>query len=329
MRYLLLLCMLMPMSLCAQKTFQLELYKHVLKLTDDKSYITFFHDYQPKNQITPALTSEESGDIIIEGNLSPVMGIIRPDSTRSDFFQRLRISVPVNINIRLTNGDSSPMTPPSNQVGFKMDYALFSKCEPLNTSPLFFLTSEVRHYSNGQGPGSLFQGDATGNRNDYAAGDFSTNYLRNALTYSQFIGSQKKNLISARAFYQRDFHLNDVLQFLPIQNGRYGKNRIGFVATYEIFSNILANQMHQLFPVLAKDESRYALSPIIETEIINIMDNAITEETLSIRVRVILGFDALNGFGLLYQYYQGRDYLNIRYDLPIKYHSIGLHFRPF
>ncbi|MBV6642402.1 MAG: hypothetical protein KI791_16910 [Cyclobacteriaceae bacterium] len=294
-------------------TLKRDLFFEYLKNANEPSYITFIDNYKPTTTLTPSLRAEDGKDIVIEGHLAPSYYIIKPQSNKLG----MALSFQGAFTLRLVKDESSPMIPPSNKAGFRFDYLM-------GTDGIFttFFTSELMHYSNGGSPGSIdsLLLDTQGIlRNDYVKGDFSTNYLRLGQTLifnTRYFG--QKNYLHAYLYYQRDMHINDLLNYFPIQEGRYGYHRIGT-------SLVLSSTWLGLF---SKKEHFATLryEPTIILDKAEILGETGTSNRMANKLQIIISAPVLGETGIFTQFYWGRDYLNIRYDLPVFYWSFGAAF---
>ena len=290
-----------------------DLFFEYLKNANEPSYLTFADKYRPTTTPNPKLRAEDGKNTVIEGHLAPSYYIIKPQSNKLG----VALSFQGMFTLRLVKDESSPMIPPSNKAGFRLDYLL-------GTDDIFttFFTTEFMHYSNGGSPGSIdsLVLDTLGIlRNDYVNGDFSTNYLRVGQTLifnTRYFG--QKNYTYAYLYYQRDMHINDLLNYFPIQEGRYGYHRVGMnLVLSSTWRGVFSKEEH--FATL-----RYEPSIILDKA--EIMGQSVTKNRMANKLQLIISAPKLGETGIFTQFYWGRDYLNIRYDLPIFYWSFGATF---
>jgi len=303
-----------------------ELFFDYLKNGNDRSYLTMFNSYSLRVQDeskNPDFNEIEGTSVTLEGHIAPSYYMIKPGAIRLKGLRNLALSFQGAFTLRLIKESSSPMLPPNAKAGFRLDYIVGSK-----KRSTVFLSSELMHYSNGGAPGSIDSVllENTGViRNDYESGDFSTNYFRLGGSYVTYYNvGRYYGYFNANPYYQQDFHGGELLNYFDIQKGRYGYHRLGlnlsFYQNYKgpIFDkkNFIALRYEPV--VILKDAEILA----------NSVENSVrdTDYRWSHLFQLTLGFEALGETGLFFQYYTGRDYLNIRYDQPISYFIIGLSF---
>jgi len=310
------------------------------------------------NQERP-LTPEEGGDgyvaeAYIDYNLpifqKRVFQVDRKDDVIRPFLGYSRFRLNYGFNVRIANAPSSPILPPTNRFGFAYDFPIFFKTQTNNItsnpeidhrqeSPGFLIkfkkfasarftenaddanvhfwygTIFLNHYSNGQNEGVLIDGF---NRNDYLSGDFSTNHLRVSMTYN--IRTKRRYLWSFNLGYQRELELDG--SFLTLmdeqRDARYGLNRLNGHLQYRsgLFKIIKHKYLYSML--------RFEWETILDQNLENYpYDN---KYRFNFHVFYKLSHLYVRSASLIFHYYWGRDYLNIRYDNPIQSIQVGLSF---
>ena len=161
----------------------------------------------------------------LEGNLAYRFTIYRGKYYNYKFFQRMRPSLDVDMLVRLTKDNSSPLLPSSNKIGLGMDYLLSSLAGlKKENATLLWTTMQLHHYSNGQAD-SFFVSNPI-QRNNYRSGDFSTNYFRFMLNVANT--SQQRNIVSGGLGYQRQIDLGGPLSSSKELDHYYGSDRALF-----------------------------------------------------------------------------------------------------
>lgn len=292
----------------------------------------FLKSSKHKKRVYELEEAEGGRGYLLEPSLDLNFPIIQGKVDGRPFWNTSRISIHYGFNTRVVNTKSSPILPPTNRIGIRVDKILFETVSGTRWFPwsfkyvvpvmpevgerihLVYFSALLEHYSNGQN-GDKFKfptSAADPNRNNYLNGDFSTNFFRFNFTYS---GLYKKRtlLFTASMGMQFDFGRNNgILTFFEEQNKRYGKVRL--LNTLQV----------RLLPINDKHEIRIRL----ENQLIFCDCANYPYEGNRYRNGTALFFEYnplnLKTIGLLIHFYRGRDYLNIRYDDPIFIGHIGM-----
>lgn len=283
---------------------------------------------------------------IMEANINARTPIAMGRNHGNSFWQTSRLTFDAGFNVRMASDSSSPLLPNNNVVGLSIDKVLWNSItrgairrgnldysftdwnaleQPLHN---ISLNLSVHHYSNGQPPG-FFLKDTVNSvvrvRNDYRKGDFSTNYVRAGLTYS-FLSS-KRNLFSANLTYRWDGTIGGPLVYSEEQKRAYGHHRLeGFLQYRVLLEGRQSDKTVQ--DICEGDTIRRKLQYFHEffirwepSIILDDISQAHTPDGKSHRFgqHLFLGYTRPNwrSFGFIIHLYSGRDYSNIRYDLPI------------
>lgn len=120
-----------------------------------------------------------------EANLAPYYVMFKGRDMQRDWLKRFSIAFEPQMTFRiyLVKAQSYPVRPPNFQPKFHFNYFIHKKLDPLTTR-FQYLTLTVAHLSNGQ-PRPFFL-DPDRKIVNLRNGNFSTNYLRLAYTFSQF-----------------------------------------------------------------------------------------------------------------------------------------------
>ncbi len=184
-----------------------------------------------------------------------------------------------------------------------------------------FASFYLHHYSNGQDTGVFVSPGV--NRNNYLGGDFSTNFWR--VSYSWHQHNRSRNHVGLTLGYQKEIGNDDgFLSFRQEQENRYGRQRIVFIG--QVLSRIPQTDF-ALFEI-----GRYLFRSMrFRTEVQYILDSDDLVDyphdkkyPFGIHFYADFHFRSIPSMGLMFHYYRGRDYLNIRYDDPITAWQIGL-----
>ncbi len=331
------------------------------------SYLSFLPVVN--NQLSPSIPLREGEGKrnlhILEGNIYARIPIAMGRNHAHNFWQTSRLTFDAGFNIRMARDSSSPLIPNNNIFGFTVDKVLWNSVthqdpkkdwpfidwlnfkDPLNptlSQPLHNLSLELgaHHYSNGQQPGFYLRdtvGGVARQRNDYRKGDFSTNYVRTGLTYS-FL-SRKRNLFSANLSYQWDGTFFGPLNYSEEQERTYGHHRLKGFLQYRLLVK-RKTKSAKIADVCADDTTRRSLQYYRDI-VIRWEPELILDDLSQTRIpdgkdhrfsqHFFLEYTQPNwrAFGLILHVYTGRDYSNIRYDMPVIAYMVGLavHFNKY
>ncbi len=271
------------------------------------------------------------------------------------FYQTSRITFDYGFNKRIVTGESSPLVPSNNIFGisvFKSIWNNYTNHPSIRANRRHYsfdnfaelerglrelsFSATLNHYSNGQPPGVFLEDSINGElarRHDYREGDFSTNYLKIGLTYSDLKDS--RNLLSANFSLQFDFAIGETLGFTEEQKKSYGQMRLkSFVQHRWLF---LRKYRPSIISDACNPEDRpcrrvnYFSELIVRWEGEHIVGdlsdyNNGASEKFRFGQHLYLQFTRPNwrALGLVIHLYQGRDYSNIRYDMPVFAAMAGL-----
>lgn len=322
-----------------------EMVNHTMDTELPESYVGLGNWFNPlDNRVLPLTPEEGSENYTVEAFIPIKFALLqqreknieRNSKRYSSFFTYSRLFIDYGFHVRVPKGEvSSPILPPTNRWGIRFDKmfnvradgeflnngAVHVKREELvpervdsnKTYSYHNLSIYLHHYSNGQGAGSLV--DPAVNRNDYLSGDFSTNFIRGSWGYHQY--KPNNYLFGIYAGFQREIGNDDgFFSFRAAQENRYGKNRIMAGALFNKAINLgwLAEQINfraDIEWILDNKSSLYEYP----------YDN---KHPLALHLFVDLPLKKLRAMGIMFHYFRGRDYLNIRYDDPVSAFQIGL-----
>lgn len=313
------------------------------------NYLAVLPQYFGLDRPIPLMDGEGERGYILEGNLDQIYTVYRGRIFDTQFWQTSTISIRYSPIVRLSlDEDSKPAMPLNNKLGLRIDKGIWDNVSekdnheqldtvkfqmemaPNNNLQYIYLTINAAHYSNGMRSGSYIN-DTTVIRNDYADGNFSTNYANISFTYSSL---KNNKLRSVSLGYQREFGFKGVAEYTDEQVGRYGYNRILTTAQYRfkpfaLWGNRKKECMKYFYwydyhkDTLIKIKRMAEFRLRFESECI--IDNS---DKLELYDRSNLYrfsghlFAEINPWkwrtvGMFIHAFYGRDYLNIRYDDPI------------
>lgn len=314
------------------------------------SYVLLLPHYFGIDRAVPLGDGEGQNQYLIEGNIDLTYPILQGRNQSRHWNQSNKLSFHYNPALRMTRDSSSPIYPTNQKVGLKWEYIFsnnYTKKDILKNDPFFYASRDnwkstsgsfkmwnlelnVMHYSNGQPPGSNITDSLTGiTRNDYRNGDFSTNYVQ-----ALFIRSilNQDHLFSFGIGAQLDGGIGDTFAYTEDQEGAYGHWRLNGFVQYRstphaygkaILWSDFRNQ--KIYKVKKLIEHRFRLNyNFILDDLSNY--NKSQEYRVSAHFIYQLNFIKARSAGLVFHFYTGRDYFNIRYDDVIYGFGFGCSF---
>lgn len=312
------------------------------------SYLCVPYFKNIENPAIPLRDGEGKKGYFFEGNLFYQTPILMGRNHGNHLWQTSRLTFDYGFNIRMALDPSNPLLPNNNIIGLTYDKGIWdshthmpfwkrdttysfrdwnNRAEPLTN---LSMNITAHHYSNGQPPGFFVYDTINGQayrRNNYLHGDFSTNYLQIGFTLSHLYVS--RSLLSFKLAYQRDGQFVGPFAFTPEQKKSYGQDRIkGFlqykfvwrgkperratIASYVCDSGCEKPQVHLM--------KAYELTARVEYEyIMGDLSLYPHQNKYRFNPHFYLQFTRPNwrALGFVLHFYYGRDYSNIRYDLPV------------
>jgi hypothetical protein len=292
----------------------------------------------------------EAGGHIGEGNIYMQIPIAMGRNHSNHTWATSRLTFDFGFNIRMVDDSSNPLIPNNNIAGLTYEKKIwnsYTKRNYLKSNKMYYafddwmnrneslhdlsLSITAHHYSNGQQTGFYYYGaDKQGMpvvRNDYKKGDFSTNYIRAGLTYSYL--SRDRNLFSANLSYQLDGGIGGPLVYSTEQENSYGHHRLQSFLQYRWLLLYKRSKRQATIQCVCDDVTTRAQlkkyrEVVIRWEPEMILDDVSQYRTSDGRKHrfnqhVYVQYTQPNwrAFGIVFHAYYGRDYSNIRYDLPI------------
>ena len=246
------------------------------------------------------------------------------------FLQHLRFTLDVDLTTRLTRDRSNPLLPSNNKFGLGLDYLLSPLIDlKKEKATLAWTTLQLHHYSNGQADSFFLEGPVQ--RNNYANGDFSTNYCRFLFNISR--STFQKSIVTAAIGYQRDLDLGGPLGRNKELLQYYGNNRLLFhfqrtkkprLATSNYQNRSTAEQDVVKVEVKRQLTYRSDLEYILGDLSRFIGDN---KRRLGWHNYLTYMPSVTNEVGFMLHTYLGRDYLNIRFDDVVCITEAGLYVK--
>lgn len=320
------------------------------------SYLCFFPVFSYIEPLPiPLRDGEGENGFLFEGSIYHQAPIAMGRNHSEHWRQTFRATFDYGFNVRMALDNSNPLIPNNNRIGFTVEKYLwdsYTKHQPFSKSkqhvysnwnnlerPLSTLSLNLtfHHYSNGQPPGFFLQDTIDGKpvqRNDYLRGDFSTNYGQVGLTFSHM--NTNRSIFSVKLAYQRDGEVVGPLHYSIEQDQSYGYDRLnGFLQYRHVWTKLNEKEAKTIVSVCdscnpirqAHLFKSYELVFRLEYEaIMGNLSKYPHDNKYRINPHVYIEFTRKNlrALGIVLHYYYGRDYSNIRYDLPISTIMIGM-----
>ena len=289
----------------------------------------------------------KNGKFLFDANIYEQLPILMGRNHGNHLWQTSRLTFDFSLSLRMALDSSNPVLPYNDIIGITYDKVLWdshTKLRPFSHSSnssfsdwnnleqsLQNLSMNItaHHYSNGQQPGFFRYDTINGNperRNDYKKGDFSTNYLQIGFTYTNLRPS--RSLFSFKVAYQKDGNVVGPLSYSVEQEKSYGHDRInGFIQYRKIWKGHNTKttkvldlcdtchpkkelQLYKNYELVFRVDYEYILGDLSEYPHAN---------KYRFNPHLFIQFTRPNwrALGFVFHAYYGRDYTNIRYDLPI------------
>lgn len=275
------------------------------------------------------------------------IGNARADQEMIPFLTDSRIFIDYGFHTRVPKKiESGPIFPPTNRWGIQFEKiaAIWKHGRMLRNSwsfnrqktDKFFKESHysylaasayLHHYSNGQGAGVFKRDTISGqllNRNDYLDGDFSTNFARFSLSYHLY--KADKYHLGLIAGYQHDFGQDDwQWSYRAEQEDRYGRHRLMFTGVLNVkcFVSFYSKKKRRRIGIIEQFNMRADISYIMDHESLTAYPYE-DKYPLGAHFYFEIPVAPVPALGIMFHWYRGRDYLNIRYDDPVQMFQIGL-----
>ncbi len=306
----------------------------------DPMYLTLFPQFIYPN----APYGEPNHELyIMEGNFSMPFTIMQGRDDQIKFLRTASVSINPEFTWRITTEDSAPLFPLNTKVGLGFHKSILDKPfrdpKRIVTDSTFELASKpfkirtisffLTHYSNGQDLGAVL--DSTVRVPDFHSGNFSVNHLR--LRYMRSILYDNFRQVSWGGTMQYNIH---GLDYEPDQEKRYGY--LYFQGTLILKSKlrkrILLNKKRHSSAEGGLIKAPSLKQTTIRLDITSVLDDISDYEgyddhplrRLGVRLRFMNDPIHNRSVGWFTQFYCGRDYLNIRYNLITYSAMIGITF---
>ena len=310
--------------------YAMDRYHDVLRYHNPVMYLAYPFITPDGHRKVPLEDGEGKDGYWLEGNFAYRFTILKGKYYSYRFFQRIRPTLDVDLMLRLTKDQSSPLLPANNKIGLGLDY-LLSGIDALNRekTALVWTTFQLHHYSNGQADSFFIENPVK--RNNYRSGDFSTNYYRLLLNVGTV--SRDKNIISASVGYQKEIDLGGPLASSPELENYYGSDRLLFnfqwVQKPKMVTINYQNRATTEADTIKVDKRRQFS---FKTQVEHILSGVTAfpgdnKRRLGWHTWFTYMPSVTNEVGFLFHTYLGRDYLNIRFDDAVFVAELGVCFR--
>lgn len=324
--------------------------REIWKTNQDFTYITFPIVKSIGERRINLQQKEGKQGYKFEANLNFRLPLFKPNENTGAFMNISRFTLDYHSNFRMTADSSSPLTPPTQEVGLGYDINIwnnkqrafsslfkgdtFKEPSTIGAIKSFSLTLQMHHYSNGQPPGffiySSDSSDSSEVRNDYSRGDFSTNFIKVSGLYN--ILTPKNNLWSFTTWGRFDGRFYG-FEFTPDQQYRFGQNRAG--VSIDFLSKPQMRNKTKTWVQKGKQltikkafvfQARLSIETIIGKLHLFDANLTSTNNTYRTNINIDLRYLPLNSssISIFTKFYIGRDYLNIRYDDIIWTSQLGI-----
>ncbi|WP_421878928.1 hypothetical protein [Marinoscillum sp.] len=279
---------------------------------------------------------------IMEGNFSMPFTIVQGRNDQSDKLRRSSISVDPEFTWRITSGNSAPLLPLNTKVGIsghrshiKDGEAVYSLSEKFKEDPnyKFTITShsiQLKHYSNGQEDAAAYTGPGGSRIVNLKSGNFSANSVKYRIVQSSLNENHRQLSYgaSAQIFIPK-------LGYEPEQEDRYGYVKLSglfMIKSGPMTRSFLEFNKHRnrnrtsFIPSLTQNSLRIQLDFFTPTsKYVGYNNNPFRYG--SIKVRYDNEPIHNRSVGWFTQFYYGRDYLNVRYQIVTLSAMVGVSFR--
>lgn len=272
----------------------------------------FTRDFQQGNYLSIPLTKEffNTGISRLEGGFYPNIKIIDKKTKKN---RPIELDVLFQLTFRMYKESSSPIYPLNYEPGIR--FTRYFLKESKDTSS--FISFDLRHFSNGQS-GSFYINNS--DSVNLRSGNFSTNYIMPS--YTRIYRTKSDFIFLYQLGVRFDWGIpNTVLEKSDGLENIYGNYRFqaNLQAESPKFSLFDKNKKYKL---IFRVENTYIAGKL--TKPINNSDEGDDLERYSIKARLFL--KPLQGVkaGIFLQYYNGRDYYNLRFTQETRNLSLGI-----
>jgi len=337
------LLLLIAFNVCAQRylwspdsvsladpNYAMDRYRDLLRYHQPIMYLAYPFVEPVAHRKVAFIDGEGKNGYWLEGQFSYRFVIYQGKYYSHRFFQRIRPTLDISLLSRLTRDDSAPLLPMNNKFGFGLDYLLSGLDQLKNENAnLLWATLQLHHYSNGQADSFFI--DNPVQRNNYIGGDFSTNYYRILLNFTNT--GQQKHLITTSVGYERELPLWGQLSRSTELKNYYGDRRV--LAQFQLIKKPkLVTVDYKNRATRESDtvriEKRRQLGFRTEVDyIIGDLSKFAGSNKWRTGWHSYLTYmpSTTNEVGFVVHTYLGRDYLNVRFDDVVFIAELGIYVK--
>ncbi len=310
----------------AKKSHAVDSYHELLRFNEPIMYLAFPFIEPILDRTVPLQEGEGKNDYWAEGHFGHRFVAYKGKLYHAPFFQRIRFTFDVSMMTRLTRDESNPLLPYSNKFGLGLDFLLSSlQSLEAGNGGVAWTTLQMHHYSNGQAD-SFFL-DTPERRNNYAGGDFSSNYWRIHLNVAG--NPLQSNLWLGGLGFQKEISLGGPLSSSKQLKDYYGDGRILFYLHWikKSVQTVTINSKG----IEKNSIKRHAKRHVGFRTEMDYLTGGLSLFPHSNNYRFgwhnYLTYmpSVTNEIGFMIHTYVGRDYLNIRFDDIVFVGSLGLY----
>ena len=314
----------------ADPGYGMDRYHDILRYHDPIMYLAF-PIIQPIVDRQVDLQDGEGKDgYWLQSNFAYRFTIYQGKFYSNPFLQRMRFTLDANLASRLTRDDSNPLLPFNNKFGLGLDF-LFTSLAALKKeqTTLAWTTFQLHHYSNGQADSFFI--DNPVQRNNYRAGDFSTNYLKFLLNIGR--SSTEKSIMLTSFGVQQELDLGGPLSRSKELESYYGNSRLLFTFQWAQKPKRVTRHFRDLSnragnTVAVEKRQQFGFRTELEY-ILGDLDNFPGENKYRLGWHNYFTYapSVTNEVGFMAHTFVGRDYLNMRFDDIIFIGELGLYLK--
>jgi hypothetical protein len=305
--------------------------------------------YKGINRPYKLIDGEGKGGYLFEVNMDQVFTLLQGRNGSNHFWQRGRLAFRYAPAFRMANDSSLPLIPANQKAGLEFSFAIwnnYTNRKILDSDFLYYakeqswiknketfkvlhLIFHAMHYSNGQPPGVYYRTTPV-LRNDYKRGDFSTNFLSLMGVYSVY--TKEHRLYSGGLGYRIDGEVGGALSYIDAQIQRYGYHRLLGLLQYRskpisfgkeiLWTDLKTGRQYAL-------KNKISIRHRVEAEyILGNLSNYDRPKQFRLGLHYYAELDIAKSrtAGIVFHWYRGRDYLNIRYDDVVSGGNLGISF---
>lgn len=271
---------------------------------------------------------------LFEANITPYFTITRGRDNNKAWFRKFETFIHFNNILRMYRiqdnlVDDLPSLPvwPTNFVG-EVGCTYFLNKAPQqdieHVGDFSFIEGIVAHYSNGQNESHFIKDSFIAGgfpAPNYQTGNFSTNYAKLAFVYGKEFNAKNSYLLN-KVYIQKDGRFGGAFEYDKDQLNSYGKWFLGYECTATLGTTInkKSKASAAYYSLVASYKGRAILDNVDKYQARNNGNANRLMHTISLQLQPM----NYRNIGFLAEYYQGRDYYNIRFYDYIRQFKVGI-----